>query len=1018
MAFYDKDLAPHTIDVPLYAGQNSSADPKIIDVGSLPLVENGRYYTNGQNQKRFGVTRLGNRKFSGQGFAQGKQVLSSNNALFEFDGNDLFNYNTPNSNWQPIGALNSGKVRSISLTQSVNNVDELSSAASNTAVCLAWAENGQIKISIYNPNNGSYIQSGTVISPAGKSPIVAVEPSTGNFYVSYIDTLLNVVNIRQIPASNLGGLGIAVTVPLSLSLQSRYDMVINNSDELYVLGDNGNGGSNCNYARYDRNFNFQGVGLTLGVAAPGTNVSLIVLNTGVLASASSGWEYLNPDPTGEAGSWDVSGTVRRAVGAVKGIDPTNTFYTGTIFLEVEQNFGTTTQIYIRPQSYIHIVSPTDGTTITDSGTPWFTNQNSHLASRAFNADGFVYAWVLSDFKFQTQLELIDSEGRPVGRAQTNGAAAPYDRVGISIPSVLPTSGGNYYFANRRRSAITFDSTGSIVSTIGGALLDLDYEDSTAQVQAVYLNGTTYFAGAAPKLYDGSTLSEVGFWFYPDTPTTTVTTGGQLSAGTYSYAIAYFWTDNSGKEWFSPVILGPPGSTQPSGSSGVSVVVTDGAAVTLANITYLQGSDKKNVRIGIYRTPVNGTQYFLIANIPNVDILGLLSTSYTDGAPDTSLNGQLLYTDGSQPPYLAPPGISYLTASPNQLYALVSETQEVWVSGITGQNVPPQYVQGQTIGVPLLEQPPVGVMVMDGLLYITGPNDWLTTNATGQLNSLTPTVFQFAPPVKLPFDSGCVSAQSLLLSEDGIYYQSKKGIQLLSRSQQTNFIGESVKNFPGQVLGVAQITNQQQIRFLMASQTLVFDYVFKRWSIYTYRQSPSLNNAVVSCCAWLDDWVHLESNGNAQQEIAGIFTDNGQFIKRNIELPWIKPSGLNGYARCWEFVILGESKSVTSLNVSIAYQYDPTYIDKLRIDGNQVNPNSVYGVNLGGYGNTTQGQYGSNVPGRAFQFQGTMPRQKATSFKFLISDVESDGEAVALNVLSLTVGLYNGLARLPAGKRVG
>ncbi len=1187
----DEELQPITIDVPLFAGQNSASDPRVIEPGALPLVQNGRLSTNGQNQKRYGTVNLSQLTSTGATIATGRQVFSAGNALFLHDGNNLYVYNAANDLWVLIGGLNAATVQNVAMAQSLTDVAEVSSAATANAVAIAWREGTALKLSVYSPSDGIFFQAATVLCVDGSKPnVVAVGT---DFAIAYCDNSAGDLKLTRVAGTALATVGTSVSVTAALTSNQFYDICIDSSSgtphaviaareadsistPVNFLTENqatgtdsltnttGFTASTANASYGDppgtgvlsssttmawqgtrslkmvgtgSGFNGDSAAMTILSLAAGTYTASVYIRTAAgQGSAGMYWRILRQAGVTTTGatvtaveaSWtrvtvtftiaapvnvqlNVGGLTAGALtyhfdgfqlevgsSATTWISPTpvvtpqviwRTYDAAltllTTYAYITANWGADTRLWCfaltatAGQPYLVVgdasfwAFATDSTVSTDGTTPevpfstsnvrriygtgtaasnvcwietsstaggntqiylaryhfaagsphwisdsisYFTLQNCYFASRPFVADGVTYVWVLADWKLQTQLILLDSLGRAVGRALTNGNAAPSDGVFASLPSVTATvnaSGGtNYFCVSRRRAQLKFDANGNVSTTIGATLVNLLYDNPVTQ--AVNVGGATYMSGAAPKLYDGRALTEIGFWFYSDTPTLALNVGmGALSAGSYSYALCYAQYDNKGRVWRSPVILVASGNaTQPTGASGASITAALNDSVTISNISYIQSSAKANIFIEVYRTKANLTQFYKIAQIANVSALNSLTTTYVDALADVAITGELLYTDGAQPTYLAPPGFSFLTATPNRLYGLASETSEVWASALTSLTQPAQFLLGQTLGVPTLNANPIACELLDGQLYIFSDDAILTTGADGQVLSVTQTL-QFAPPKALPVDAGCVSPGSVFRTEDGIWYQSAKGLMLLDRQQATRFVGENVKNYANTILSALSMPEQQQIRFVAGAQTLVYDYVFKRWSIYT-------GATPVSACRWLGSSVTIDSAGVVRREVTGaVFTDNGVHYSRTIETPWIKAAGINGYARCWRFCILGEARAAHKLQVRIAYQYDPAWVDTLLIDSTAVNVNGIYGGGLGPYGATENSIYGATPPA-AYQFVGVMPRQKATSFKFEISDTNNSGtgEAAALTVLSLQCGVYGGLARLPASKGLG
>lgn len=999
MAVERDALTRVTVDVPLFAGQNSSADARVVEPGALPLVENGRFQTNGQVQKSYGLTSLPNVDIQGNTITQGRQIFEANGALFLFDGNNLYIWNPPHNAWRLLGGANYGQITSSVIVQTRNDVGELASAANGSVVVIAWVELGAVKYAAFCPTTGSYLQAAVTVSNTGRQPNVMAVGS--DFVIAYVELSASPgdVILVKIPGATLAT---AATLSISAALTSKttYD-VCQSGGSLYVV--TSEVGSHTNLVVTQVNPSTMAVSSSSHLDSvtwgADSRVWCFALSAGtVVWGNASAWGY-----TGAGSPQAFPATGYATPGNVRRIQGAGTNTSNVCWAEV----STGTQIFLEQCSF-NVVAPSMST----PGIRYFTNPNTYLATRAFVYDGTIYVWALSDFKFQGQLMLLDSHGRAVGRALTNGGAAPNDGVFCALPSVTQSvdvfGATNLYFAVRRRAQLKFDVNGNASTSIGAMLLNLTYK--APMLQGLTVGASTYVSGTAVQLFDSFNLTELGFWFYADTPAlANVALAGNLSAGSYTYALGYAWYDNNGKLWRSPIVLVPAGNTQPNGSSGATITCQNGDGVNITNIRYLQGTAKQNAFIEIYRTQANLTQLYKIGEIANVNSPNVLTTSYYDSLADAAITGEVCYTDGSVAPYLAPPGASYMAATPNRVYVLVSETNEIWVSNQTSSTVPAQFVLGQTLGVPSA-QAPVCFEIMDGELYIFNRDGSILTTNADLTSLLGTTALQFAPPRQIPVDAGCLAATSILRTENGIYFQSIKGLTLLNRQQNTVFIGEPVKNYNADtILAALSIPSQQQLRFVGPNEVLMFDYVYQRWSIRT-GQTP------VGACRWRGSFVMLTGDGRAKVETAGVYTDDGSLYTRRLVTPWIKPAGINGYARAWSFAILGEARGPTTLQVRIAYQYDEAFVDTLQIPSTAANPDGIYGSGLGTYGKTLLGVYGG-LQANAYQFVGTIPRQKATAFKFEITDIGS-GEAPALTMLTLECGVYAGLARLPASKRTG
>ena len=67
--------------------------------------------------------------------------------------------------------------------------------------------------------------------------------------------------------------------------------------------------------------------------------------------------------------------------------------------------------------------------------------------------------------------------------------------------------------------------------------------------------------------------------------------------------------------------------------------------------------------------------------------------------------------------------------------------------------------------------------------------------------------------------------------------------------------------------------------------------------------------------------------NTMAEAAGLYTDNGTGFSLVATSAWLKPSALQGFGRLWRFLLQGFfPSSVSSIQVQIAYNYNPAIVD--------------------------------------------------------------------------------------------
>ena len=121
-----------------------------------------------------------------------------------------------------------------------------------------------------------------------------------------------------------------------------------------------------------------------------------------------------------------------------------------------------------------------------------------------------------------------------------------------------------------------------------------------------------------------------------------------------------------------------------------------------------------------------------------------------------------------------------------------------------------------------------------------------------------------------------------------------------------------------------------------------------------------------------------------------------FIYYSLKLvtSWLSFSGLQGLQRIYKFLVLGDYKSPHTLNVSAAYNFNPsiTQTDAIPVTS-------------------------TIVP---LQYRINLAQQKCEALQLTIQDTPTSGtgEGLAISNMSLEAGIKKGMQKLPAGQVFG
>lgn len=533
-----------------------------------------------------------------------------------------------------------------------------------------------------------------------------------------------------------------------------------------------------------------------------------------------------------------------------------------------------------------------------------------------------------------------------------------------------------------------------VATATKSVLNLYYIDFTATSSTSVVRVTNTIPGA-------TTNAGVG----------TMTIGG-IGAGTYQYIAIWKWQDNQG-------VLHRSTTSVP-----VSITVATSLNTISITVPILSLTRKPNVILEVYRTENNGSVFYKTTSIltPSFNIQNndssYVNNVFVDNVSDADLiNNELLYTTGGILDNNSPPPCSIIEAYKNR----------VFIAGLDNKNTiqyskisPPDqkdfgvgFSDLFTIELDNSGGDIVGLFNLDDKLIIFKEKEIYYINGDGPNN--TGSGSTFTEPQLITTDVGCLNANSIVTSPNGLMFKSSKGIYLLNRGLQVSYVGAAVENFNNLIISSAVLLNDaNQIRFTTEDgAALIYNYFYDQWSTFT-------NYEAVDCDLFQDQFVLLRSNGYVMQEgatYADGYAGGTQHIPLILETANFSLAGLNGFQRVYRASILGEYKGTHNTIVSFAYDYSPVYIDSATFDGYNVIGQYTYGA-TGPYGEAQGDIYGGNY--EPFQFRIHLKQQKCTAIRVKIEDTQSEpfNEGFNISALTLQVGIKASTYKLPGNKSLG
>lgn len=1053
-------LPKRNVSISFNKGIDTKTDNKQDVTGQLVVLENGVLQTQNEIRKRDGyqsfpqttsvLTTLGNSIVPPQ-IGCGNFIANFNDETVLNDGFNLYSRSASSNNWVYKGNSPQCKLDTSYIVRNAYNQTMQDSASNANAQIFAWEDSstGGVVLSIIDTVTGQVMLANYSVSSTGISPRCIV--AGGRLYCIYYDTNDTLIHYIYWDGQSISGIGTAISN--INTTHPNFDAISGFGNTIYIAYNGAS--STIKVAIFDQ---FMNAGTVLTENEVATNC--ITIFSG--ASSDIFVAYNNSTATKIfivdylLTTTILAPTVVQTISNVKNITGYSLDDVITLFYDV---LGSAVN-----SSYINSVITYNTVTIAGVvGTPATFMRSASLQSKAFIvtnynnnnlANEIIHVTVVHDANLQpTYFVAALYNTTPFANFTIVAKICPSSAGSVPVRSQLcsvqaslsgQNVGGLYKYSmpllNKDQLFIQSTSTGNVATFtetgVISASLDFTYgknvvwnEGSTRPVHVnspnnnppscLQLGNNLHFGGGYLQMYDGVAVCEHGFHLYPDSSEITYsgsTTGGNLANGSsYGVAVVYEWVDNQGQTHRS----------SPSPAYSVVLSSTGSTGKISLTIPTLRITAKANVNIVIYRTGSNGSVYYR-DNQPNAPLANDLSSdtvSYdiTQADSDVLANEQL-YTTGGEVPNIAAPAANIMCISQNRIILIPSENTFSW--WFSKEVIPGSPIEFSNEFVENIDDVGGGISAcaqMDSnLILFTGTKIY---PIGGEGPSPSGANNDFTNPVAIATDTGCLNQASVVLTQDGLMYQSPKGLYLLSRSLQNSYIGSDVEDFNSLVvMSSGLIESLNQVRFALTSgDVLVYDYFYRQWYTFTdYGAVSSINN--------LGLYTFVTSNGLLCQETPGVYNDNGQMIKLRVVMSWLSFAGIQGFKRLYEMIILGTYKGPHTLLVKVAYNFNNFFTQQCYVNATALTDQNIYGEDpIYGSSSPFGGTY---VP---YQWRFFFDQQKCQSVQISIEDNQTPGEftnsqgftttttyneGLSLANIALRFGVKEGLNKLPASSSFG
>lgn len=437
------------------------------------------------------------------------------------------------------------------------------------------------------------------------------------------------------------------------------------------------------------------------------------------------------------------------------------------------------------------------------------------------------------------------------------------------------------------------------------------------------------------------------------------------------------------------------------------------------LTYKTGANP--ARIVVYRWSVAQQAYHRITSV-SAPVLNSTAVDYvtvTNGDTDATIAGnELIYTTGGVVENIAPPACIDSALYGNRMFLIDAEDPNLlWYSKQVIENTPIEFSDlftfyvAPTTGAQGSTGPMTCISAMDdkfimfkkdAIYYMTGKGP----DNTGGNND-------FSDPIFITSAVGCSNPNSIVLTLNGLMFQSDKGIWLLGRDLNTKYIGDRVEAYNDQeIVSALTLPGTNQVRFSLGSgTTLMFDYYYNKWGTFSNLHS-------VSDTLYQGMHTYLNTSGQIFQELENTYLDGSTPVLMNFTTGWLNVAGLRGFERFYYLFVLGTYFTPYKLNVQLAYNYSSSTQHSVL-----VTPDN-YAPSWGGEATWGSGGPWGGVSSNVFQAKVNAKQQKCQTFQVSVNEIYDStlgvpaGQGLSFSGLSLVIGAKKGWAPQKGSRSFG
>lgn len=1031
-------LAKQTVDVPLFPGQDDSADSIL---SNRPKLVNCRYVKTGAITKRFGMTAIGNynKRLDGTYPAVCENLFTYGDELIRVGAGKLDSFKVINStsDWILKDTVPECVVTNFSRTPDANDTDSYPTVAycsgyviSAYTNLLATGPVYSIIVDVVDATTGIATQSRYVASTSAASllnPVLTVSGTTVGLF--WFNATTNLIRGRFF---NITTQAWTAEATYASGVANRFfDISVYDSTHYVIAYEKTAAGGLEAFA-----FDTAGTQTwaPVGVAQTGIYSMSVDAVSGERVWIAFGYDNAGAKSTAAwtlttTGTTEVTTTVLKSVVTANTIDRIGITRISSTRAKVACTYNNDSTYYAEAEIQA-------GPVIGVPGVNFKQLKNFRLLSNPFIANSRVYAVITNCHNTHATNYVVDITS---DTALPTNVSAPLIAVfnprqaPIQITTAPATWSTNYVDRVCRPAqgingfdffaTVMLKSNTLFTQNVGLVRINFISEWNRTAREAANLLAIT---GGILTAYDGQQTFELGYAYEPDMASCVAFTtagGGSLENGkSYTYKFVYCFTDAKGNVHRSAPstarVYAPTGATATIGGTVPPLHLTNKFSDTIF------GSD---VKIEIYRSLANpGTNppLYYVKSIQNV--VNSANIAFTDGDSDTVISvNRTIYTNGDVLDNVTTPSATLVHYWKQALILAGTDDGNIWISKAIIAGEGPSF-NDSLILEPLDSGPVTAMATLDHMLvFFTAKDIWVVDGEPP--NDLGAS--SMPKPTRIQSVVGCVDPNSVVNTPDGVTFYSGDQIYLLSRNLDVQPIGKQIESSfvtptspatlcTRQFAGACIVPGIQTVRFIQfdspTNSSLNYDYYKSAlmqtpvWTVDNY-SDPGVGSPQAYAQAavmWRGKLTWISYYGYTYQESTTLYYDSAQpgtssvnyWVTSSFTSAYEKSAGPQGLHRVYQTSLLGTYESACGASVSFTTDVGTE----------------------GPYTWTEAQMLSLKTSASDVSLQVHNKRQKVSFMKFSVVDVApvtiGTGKGLTFRNVSLSVGIKQGLTKLSSARK--